>query len=360
MSSQFFTNQWTSSMQKLLREVMSDPKTFIGARFLPSVVHNAAVIRTEVLEATGGMTNEHVLDTNPKYIGVGGSRVQEFSPGFWKEAVHYNEEKIIFLRKLGEQDTSLRGIEMELERGVDRLNRRVETKMEKLRWDTIFNGGWTFAGRTVSFGVPAGNRAVPVGALWSLDGVSANASANPLLDLRYWLLGGLPAYRKYKVTGAVMNPNTARWIMDNENTRTFLTSYGANPALPEFDLNRTMQLLSPGLPTVEVYGGWYQDESEGADGHITVSDAKYFIPDGMIYFPSALPDQDKIGEFTQTLSLANGGTTGLPGKFIVFEDNTVPGSKGGPGNPFIDIVGGVYGGPKLDRAFDLLTAKVVA
>lgn len=358
MSSQFFTNQWTSSMQKLLREIMSDPKTFVGARYLPSVVHNAAVIRTEVLEATGGMTNEHVLDTNPKYIGVGGSRVQEYSPGYYKETVHYNEEKIIFLRKLGEQDTSLRGIEQELERGVDRLNRRIETRMEKLRWDTIFNGGYTFMGQTVSFGVPAGNRAVPVGAAWSTDGVQANNASNPLLDLRYWLLGGLSAFRKYNVTGAVMNPNTARWIMDNTNTRTFLSSFGANPALPAFELNSTLQLLSPGLPTVEIYKGWYQNEAEDANGHITVSDGQYFIPNGMIYFPTSLPDNDKIGEFAQTLNLANGGTTGQGGKFVVFEDNTVPGSKGGPGNPFIDIVGGVYGGVKLDRAFDLLTAYV--
>jgi hypothetical protein len=48
------------------------------------------------------------------------------------------------------------------------------------------------------------------------------------------------------------------------------------------------------------------------------------------------------------------------GKFLVVEENIAPGTKGGPGNPYIDIFAGVYGGVKLDRPFDVLTAKVVA
>ena len=46
-------------------------------------------------------------------------------------------------------------------------------------------------------------------------------------------------------------------------------------------------------------------------------------------------------------------------RILVIEDNTAPGTKGGPMNPYIDLVAGVYGGVKLDRGFDVLTAKVV-
>jgi hypothetical protein len=55
------------------------------------------------------------------------------------------------------------------------------------------------------------------------------------------------------------------------------------------------------------------------------------------------------------------GTIDSPGygKFLVIDDNTAPGTKGGPGNPYMDIIAGVYAGPKLDRSFDVLTAKVI-
>ncbi len=63
----------------------------------------------------------------------------------------------------------------------------------------------------------------------------------------------------------------------------------------------------------------------------------------------------------QTVHLSSGSIADPGfGKFVVIEDNTQPGSKGGPGNPFVDIIAGVYGGPKLDRGFDVLTANVLA
>jgi hypothetical protein len=85
------------------------------------------------------------------------------------------------------------------------------------------------------------------------------------------------------------------------------------------------------------------------------------IPDGYIHAVTALPGGDKIGEFVQGVNLAS-GTIENPGfgKFLVMDDNTAPGTKGGPANPYLDIVAGVYGGVKLDRPFDVLTAKVIA
>jgi hypothetical protein len=157
-----------------------------------------------------------------------------------------------------------------------------------------------------------------------------------------------------------MNPNTARWILENTNTRSYLTSYGANPGLNGYDLTQVLKLLVPGLPPVTVYNGWYQTETT-VSGRLTVSDAIYFIPDGYIWFETSLPGNDKIGEFVQTIHLSSGSISDPGfGKFLVIDDQTQAGSAGGPKNPFIDIVGGVYGGVKLDRAFDVLTAKVIA
>ena len=360
MANEFFDNEYTEVIQKLVNEIVNDPSTYRGAKYMPSIALPVNRVRVEVIEATGGLTNEHVVGTEPQYIQGTGMRTQEFTPPAYKEAILYDEQRILYLRELGQNDRSRRGIRQYIDRDIDRLNRRIEARIELQRWKTIFDGGYTFLGKTISFGIPSGNRAVPVGAVWSSDGISANNSANPIVDLRYWIMGGSSAFRKYVVTGMVMNPNTARWILDNTNTRAYLTSYGANPAIGSYDLNKTLQFLIPGLPSVDVYNGWYQTETV-SNGRIVVSDATYMIPDGYIFFECALPGNDKIGEFVQTLNLSSGSIADPgAGKFLVVEDNTVPGSKGGATNPYINLVGGVYGGVKLDRPFDVLTAKVIS
>jgi hypothetical protein len=358
----FITSEYTETIQKLIREIVNDPSTYMGSKYLPSVSLPVRKVRTDVVEATGGITQEHQPGTNPKYIQSFGSRVQEYEAPFYKEAIHYDEKKILFLRELGNNARNVRGVQQHIDLDIDRLNRRIEARIELERWNSIFNGGVTWMGKTVSFGIPAGNRVVPVGALWSLDGLTANAAANPLLDIRYWLQGGTSQYRKYKVRQMVMNPNTARWILDNANTRAFISSYGANPSIMAWDLNKVLSFVMPGGPEAVIYDGWYQNESVDSDGKISVSDAVYFIPDGYVFFDvSNLPGGDKIGEFQQTVHLAS-GTIDSPGfgKFLVVEDNTAPGSKGGPSNPYVDLLGGVYGGVNLQRHFDVLTAKVIA
>jgi hypothetical protein len=361
MSNEFFTTEHTQVLQKLINEVVNDPTTYRGSSFIPSVALPVREIFTEVIEATGGLTNEHAIGTDPTYIRSFGTRVQKFEPPAFKESIHYDEKKILTLRELGQNDRSKRGIRQYIDKDIDRLNRRLEARIEKLRWDAIFTGGFSYLGQAFSYGIPAGNRATPVGAVWSSDGINANNSANPLIDIRYWLTGGLAAFRKYKVTKMIMNGNTARWILDNTNTRAYIQNAYANPNIAQYDINTALQFFIPGCPPVEIYNGWYQTESVDGNGKIVVSDATYFLNDGYIFFECALPGGDMIGEFVQGIHLAS-GTVDAPGygKFLVVEENIAPGTKGGPKNPFIDITSGVYGGVKLDRPFDILTAKVIA
>lgn len=356
---EFLTDEHTETLQKLVREVVNDPSTYLGAKYLPATAVPARKIRVEVIEASGGTTQDHLPGTDPKYVQEGGNRTQEFDPGYWKETMLWGEDRILYLRELGQNDRSKRGIRQYIDRGIDRLNRRLEAKVELLRWQSIFSGGWTWMGKTLSFGIPSGNRATPIGAVWSTDGVSANNSALPLQDIRYWTTGGLANYRKYKIRKMIMNPNTARWILDNSNVRSYVQNALANPAVAQYALNDVLKFFIPGAPIAEIYDGWYQTESVDADGKITVGNAIYFIADGYIYFETALPDGDVIGEFVEGVHLA-GGSIDSPGygKFLVMEECIAPGTRGGPKNPFIEATAGVYGGPKLDRPFDVLTAYV--
>lgn len=361
MANEFLTNEDTAVISKLIQEIVNDPSTYKGSAYLPSVTRMTRKVRSEVIEASGGLTNEHTIGTDPKYVQSFGSRAIEFVPPAYKEAIHYDEAKILYLRELGQQDTSKRGVKQYIDLDADRLNRRLEARIEKLRWDAIFNGSFQYMGLTISYGIPAGNRAVPLGAVWSSDGINENNSANPLKDLRYWTTGGLAQFRKYKITKIIMNGNTSRWILDNTNTKSFVESLGGNSAFSGgFSLDAVIKYAIPGCPPVEVVNTWYQSETV-VNGKLTVGNAEYFIPDGYIFFETELPGGDKIGEFVQGPQLAT-GTVETPGvgKFFVVDDNLAPGTKGGPKNPYMDLVAGVYGGVDLQRSFDVLTAKVIS
>jgi len=354
-----FTNEYTDMIQKVVRQVVNDPATYLGSKYLPSLATPATRIYVDVVEASGGLTNEHVEGTDPKTVQGIGTHTQSFEGGVWKEELVMVEKDLLRLRELGQNDRSMRGARRYIDLNVDKLNRRLEARMEKLRWDTIFSGGWSYLGRTVSFGVPGGNQVTPVGDDWSADGDNADNNADPVKDLRWWLFGGEPLFRKYKVSKIVSNPNTARWVLDNENVQSLIKSRFSAENFSDYDLNKSLQFLIPGLPPWEVYNGWYQSETV-TNNVVSVGDATYFIPDGYLFFEvSNLPGGDVLGEMVQGVHLASGSvdTPGF-GKYIVIEDNTAPGTKGGPQNPYISMVAGFRGGAKLDRPFDVLTAKV--
>lgn len=356
---EFFTNEYTSVIQKLVQEIVNDPSTYLGAKYIPSVALPVDRVRVEIIEASGGLTQEHAIGTDPKSVQSFGTRVQEFAAPAYKEFIHYDEKKILHLRQLGQNDPAKRGIRQYLDLDIDRLNRRLEARIELLRWSAIFQGSMSYLGDSFSYGIPAGNTAVPIGAVWSLDGINPNPAANPIADIRFWTQGGLAAYRKYRIKRMVCNPNTSRWILENPNTKAYLSSIGANPNISEWTLPKLIAFLIPGGPEVVIYDSWYQQETVVA-GRILVGNAIFFIPDGGIYFETSLPGADTIGEFVQGANLASGSleSPGM-GKFLVVEENIAPGTKGGPGNPFIDVYAGVYGGVNLYRSFDVLTANVI-
>lgn len=361
-SNVFFTDQYTSLLQRVVQEIVTDPKTYKGIQYIPAVSLPVDTIQADIIEAYGGLTNEHLLGTDPEYIQRFSVRQEEFKPPSYREAIHWTEKEILHLRKLGQNDRSQRGVRQYINKAVDQLNVRLEARMEKLRWDAIFTGGFTFFNRSFSYGIPAANQATLLGAKWSLDGVNANNSANPLLDVRYWCTGGYAPFRKYKIQKIVTNPNTARWFLDNSNVRNYIANAFANPSVKEYGVNDVLKFFIPGAPVWEIYEGWYQTfaKSDGANPQRQVaSNATYFIPDGAIYFDVTLPDNNQIGELVLGIHLAE-GTVDEPGsgKFLVVDENIAPGTKGGPKNPYIDIVSGFNGGVNLYRSFDVLTGQV--
>lgn len=358
--SSFFAGAHTRILQEVIREIETDPNEYLGAKYMPATEIAASTVFLDVLEARGGLLKEHTLGTDPQSAPRRQFRTQQYAPGAYKEFIRFNEGDILRLRELGLNDQSKRGIRQHLNENALVLNNRIESRMELLRWQAIFNGTFVYDGKTVDFGKPAQNDvspSVPWGNSSGGSFTTANNSAKPVEDLRYWLMGGYAPFRKYKITKVIMNPNTARMILDNSNVQSLIQYRFGADSYKAHDVNVALSFLIPGMPEVEIYQGWYQTESvDATTGQITVGNAVYFIPDGKIFFEAKLPDANKVGDLVMTLNLANGSVDNpAPGKFILVDEHIAD----RPGNPYIDVIGGFYGGPRLKRAFDVLTATVI-
>jgi hypothetical protein len=353
-----FAAEHTRVLQEVIREIEVDPTEFLGVKYLPTVEIPSTTVFVDVLEARGGMVQEHTKGADPKGSQRRQFRTQQFAPGAYKEFIRFDEQDILNLRELGLNDLSKRGIRQHLNENALVLNNRIETRIELLRWQAIFNGNYVYDGRTINFGVPSQNQVSPANSWGMVTGGNyvANPAATPVQDLRFWTLGGYSPFRKYKITKIIMNPNTARIVLDNPNVQSLIQYRFAAETYKMHDINAVMGFLVPGCPQIEVYGGWYQSETQNATtGEITVGDAIYFIPDGKIFFEAKLPDNNKIGDMVMTLSLSNGSVDNpAPGKFVLVDEHI----EDRKGNPYIDLIGGFYGAPRLKRYQDVLTASV--
>lgn len=358
--SKVFAAEHTRALLEVIREIETDPTEFLGAKYLPSVDMPTSSVFVDVLEARGGLVQEHVLGTDPKSTTRRQFRTQQFAPGAYKEFIRFNEADILRLRELGLNDQSKRGIRQHLNENALVLNNRIEARIELLRWQSILNGTFVYQGKTVDFGKPANHDVAPSAAWGNSAGGSfttVNNAATPVQDIRYWVMGGYAPFRKYKITKIIMNPNTARMILDNSGVQSLIQNRFASDSYLQHDVNALMKFLVPGCPEIEIYQGWYQTETvDATTGQITVGDGVFFIPDGRIFFEAKLPDNNKIGDFALTLSLANGSIDNpAPGKFLIVDEHI----ENHPGNPYIDVFGGFYGGPRLKRGFDCLSATVI-
>jgi hypothetical protein len=359
--SNVFASAHTRVLQEVIREIETDPTEYKGAQYMPSIEIPSATVFVDVLEARGGLIKEHTLGTDPQSAPRRQFRTQQYSPGAYKEFIRFNEGDILRLRELGLNDQSKRGIRQHLNENAMALNNRIEARMELLRWQAIFQGTYIYDGRTVSFGKPSYNNVTPTVPWGANDGAgnftTANSSATPIMDMRYWTMGGYAPFRKYVITKIIMNPNTERMVLDNPSVQSLIQNRFAAETYKQHNINEIMGFLVPGMPPIEIYKGWYQSETINATtGQLTVGNAIYFIPDGSIFFECKLPDSNKIGDVVMTLNLSNGSVDSpAPGKFILVDEHI----EDRPGNPYIDVIGGFYGGPRLKRAFDTLTATVI-
>jgi hypothetical protein len=336
-------NEYTRVLAEVVQDVIADASTYRGAAVMPMRNQAGLTIQTVTNEAYGGLTLEHMLGTEPTKVQAGGARVLVYNPGYYREAYQLEEGDILFLRNYNNLNFADRGVQNEMEKIARKAALRVANRMEKLRWDTLLTGIWTFMGQNIDFGIPVGNTLTPAVA-WD-----SPATALPLDDLRTWSHVSL---RKYKIERVYMNQKTGNDFLATDQVSALLLAVGGRQSSLVNDINALVQFHIPGHPPIEIYDGWYQDETTPA-GVVTVGNPITFVPDDIVYF-DIKPMGDNVGDLTVTPNLQN-GTVDTPGSGVIWgtEDNTDK-----LGNPNMEFVSGFNGGPRLFRPQDVFKADV--
>lgn len=340
-------NDYTQELEAVMQETIADPSTWIGENYMPINEVGSRTLRAVIEEGSGGMTREHVINTDPHLVQRPGRRVVEYRAGFYREKLDLDEDTILHLRDYGNSNLALRGVQNEIEAALLKARRRIQTRMEYERWNTIFTGIYTYLGLATDFGVPGGNRVTPT-VPWATA-----ATATPLKDIRTWVT---ETFRKYRIDEIVMNQKTANKMLATTEVSTLLSAVGGRQAELRNDPSALLNFSFPGAPPIRVYDEWYQTETlDGSDKDKLVLSAPVgFVPDDLLYFVHR-PMGESVGDFVMTPNIQNGSVNALgSGVFVVIDDKT----EDDPGNPRIEVIAGFNGGPRLRRPFDVLTGDV--
>lgn len=330
----------TQEITHIVRNRAYDPSLYIGARFCPLQPEYVTQIEYDILEPSFGMTSPHSLGANVKNIEVPTMATKRFGTAYWKEKIRINEAKLLNARAAGSYNKRA-GRDLVVQAALQ-LDTRLETRMEWLRWQAAMNGkiiindnGVNF---TVSYGIPDSNKidySSDASRKWTAS------TSDPQNDIDEWL----KLFRGSGAEGKTLyfNSDTAGVMAQNDKIRDMLKQCNYAGMLSTSNITQALKMLFPKL-TFVVYDGGYLDESKAF---------KMFIPDGTILMIGEYAGE-KLMDFVTTLSLHNGGLNKpQPGKFSMVKDRSSSNE-----NPYIELLVGLYGLPRVFHPNWLVTAKV--
>lgn len=333
------------------------PESSVALQLLPPVDVPAAVLEHEILSAFGGKTGERVMGAPGKSVTGQSSTSKLYKPGAYQEFIPFTEEDILKLRKLGTIGepgiTGLTGGELNwIDRAAKKLKKRLTNRLCQLAWDAIFNGSYLYQGITFSFGIPGGN------ALTAATDWSVADTGTPFQDL-IALVGQNSALRKYRklIKCFVINPKTEADIIQ----RALETKVITNNNIISGGINEVRKFMAPGLPPFEVVDDVLQDETENADGTVTLGTATYLVPDDKVLIVMDFAKGEVLfPEYGQLQITENmNDPAAAPGKpahgiYTFIDEEGLKERK----SPKVEVVAGFNGGPNLMRPNDVFIISV--
>jgi hypothetical protein len=295
---------------------------------LPIANEDSHYLEWEVEDNNYGLQQARGLDGPPARVNKLGSKRYLFEPGVYGEFMVVNETEMTMLaREIGTVNERMT---------MDNIIDKYTTMLAQREVRRIKYIGWTLL-TTKSFSVTGPNGQVLHTDTFSITDYNATtwatiASATPLADLAALITLG-PTYGTNFGAGATvyMNDATFRNMMKNTNAAdlggrrvTGLQPVNNRPGLQEI-------LTGDGLANIQVYDGWYNNDSDAI---------VRFIPDGKAVAVGQRPNGEALGEYAMTFNANNPG--GASGPYAFVND-----TRGKAVPPTIEIHRGHNGGPIL-------------
>ena len=345
----------TAVISAVVDEITAKPAEGLGLQLLPVKSYPEYLIYHEKVSGFGGLLSERVIGEAGQTSAVSSSEMFEFSPGAYQEAKRFSEKDLISLRRLGSIGergaTGLTSGALDfMGRAGEDLKFKLNNRLNKLAWDTLFTGKYTYQGVTkADFAVPSVNT-VQTASDWSIT-----ASSTPFTDL-YQILKTNPTFFKYIIKQIIINPVTEAAMLSSAQARTVII----NNSSAIGDVNKLASILFPGLPEIKVCKDAWQDQTV-VGGKIVNGLAQYFVPD---YKMLMIPEfggslYGMFGELQMVYNMNDPSATAQTpaiGLYTFVDELGLTQRKA----PFMEIVTGFNGGPNLMRSNDVLIVKAKA
>jgi Phage major capsid protein E len=342
----------TAVIASVVDEITAQPVDSIGLKLMPIVAHPENIIYHEKVSGFGGLLSERVLGEEGKSGDNASSEVIPFSPGAYQESARFTENDLIVMRKLG--SIGERGVTGLTAGVLDRMSRagqnlkvKLTNRLNKMAWDTLFTGKYTYLGVTKQDFLPPVTNTVQSATDWSVP-----ATCTPFTDL-FNIVKKNPVFFKYIIKEFIINPVTEAAILTSNEARVLIQ----NNASAFGDINKLAQILYPGLPTINVVKDAWQDQTS-VGGVITNLSAQYFVPDfkALCIVDLSGTQYGQYGELSMTYNMNDPSATPespAMGIYSFVDENGLLKRKA----PFVEVVTGFNGGANLMRSNDVLIIK---
>lgn len=342
----------TSVIGAVVDEITASAREQYALKLMPAVAYPVELIYHEKVSGFGGLLAERSIGESGPTTASSSSEVIEFRGGAYQEIKRFTEQDLRSLRALGSMGD--RGVTGLTTKAVDFLSRagmdlqtKLTNRLNKIVWDALFTGVYTFKGITkANFNVPAGNT-IQTTTDWSVV-----ATSTPLTDL-YNIQKTNAVFRKYKILEYVMNPITIAAILNSAEVRAVLVNHAGAIG----DVNKVAAILYPELAPIKEVADSYQDQTV-VNGLIVNGNTTYFVPDYKIL---CVPDfsgtlYGLYGELQLTNNLNDPSATletPAMGIYTFVDEQGLLNRKA----PSVEVVTGFNGGPNLMRSNDVLILK---
>lgn len=341
----------------------TESSTFSLDRYFPETTSDMPYIINAVVDANKGLLPARALGQPIPQITKKNFKSTTFSSAGFAGEVSFDELDM-FLRNISSQDISENGLDTYIIYNQLNLLTQAYSRKKLLIALAAMEGKveYTAEGQfdfQVNYGIPTENIVHPLSGPWLNQDGSINQNAMPFQDLSY-ILDRYEPFKKFRraiMSGGelIMNPATADSYLLNENNHEWgKTLFGNATIFKRADMEMYLQHLYPaGNLKATIDDDMYIDD----DGV-----SHYTIPDGKILIAfDTTTHGGTLGEFVYTPSAQKGSLLNpKPGIYSLIEDCSIPGSRGGVGNPFINLIVGFNGLTRIANPKNILIIDVLA